>query len=81
MTKDVTEIFEKQTVLMRTPVCGICSQEGEVEVPAIGFMARQIGALIQDAFPDLDKTLREQIVSGTHPACWEIMTGGFPVPQ
>jgi hypothetical protein len=44
-------------------------------------MARQIGALIQDAFPDLDKTLREQIVSGTHPACWEIMTGGFPVPQ
>jgi hypothetical protein len=76
MTINVKEVFENQTIVMKTPRCGICNQEGTVEVPFLGYFARQDGALIQDAFPDLDKTLREQIVSGTHPACWEIMTGG-----
>jgi ABC-type uncharacterized transport system YnjBCD ATPase subunit len=40
-------------------------------------MARKRGALIQEAFSDLDKSLREQIVSGTHPKCWESMTAGL----
>jgi hypothetical protein len=30
--------------------------------------------LIQDALPDLDKALREQMMTGTHPKCWELMT-------
>jgi hypothetical protein len=29
--------------------------------------------LIQDALPDLDKSLREQMMTGTHPSCWELM--------
>jgi hypothetical protein len=33
------------------------------------------GALIQDAFPEVDKETRELIISGTHPACWQKMFG------
>ena len=62
---------------MRTPVCFMCNKEGFVEVSSEGYMARKEGALIQNAFPDLDKSLREQIVSGTHPKCWESMTAGL----
>ena len=62
---------------MRTPVCFMCNKEGFVEVSSEGYMARKEGALIQNAFPDLDKSLREQIVSGTHPKCWESMTVGL----
>jgi hypothetical protein len=62
------------THLVRTPTCGICKQDGVVEVPSIGFLQWNFGMLIQDALPDLDIALREQMMSGTHPKCWEIMT-------
>ena len=62
---------------MRTPTCVMCSKEGFVEVSSEGYMARKRGALIQEAFFDLDKSLREQIISGTHPQCWESMTAGL----
>ena len=65
------------TILMRTPTCVMCSKEGFVEVSSEGYMARKRGALIQEAFFDLDKSLREQILSGTHPQCWESMTAGL----
>lgn len=65
------------TVLMRTPICMMCSKGGFVEVSSEGYMARKRGALIQEAFSDLDKSLREQIISGTHPKCWESMTAGM----
>ena len=65
------------TILMRTPTCVMCSKEGFVEVSSEGYMARKRGALIQEAFFDLDKSLREQIISGTHPKCWESMTAGL----
>jgi hypothetical protein len=65
------------TILMRTPICVMCSKEGFVEVSSEGYMARKRGALIQEAFFDLDKSLREQILSGTHPQCWESMTAGL----
>ncbi len=62
---------------MRTPICFMCNKEGFVEVSSEGYMARKRGALVQEAFFDLDKSLREQIVSGTHPKCWESMTAGL----
>jgi hypothetical protein len=65
------------TVLMRTPKCLMCNTSGFVEVFSEGYMAHKRGALIQEAFPELDKSLREQIVSGTHPKCWESMTAGL----
>jgi len=65
------------TILMRTPICVMCDKEGFVEVSSEGYMARKRGALVQEAFFDLDKSLREQIISGTHPQCWESMTAGL----
>lgn len=65
------------TILMRTPNCVMCDKEGFVEVSSEGYMARKRGALVQEAFFDLDKSLREQIISGTHPKCWESMTAGL----
>jgi hypothetical protein len=60
--------------IVRTPVCGICKEDGFVEVPSIGFLQWNFGMLIQDAFPDLDKSLREQIKTGIHPECWKVLT-------
>ena len=64
-------------VLMRTQICSICNKGGFVEVSSEGYTARKKGALIQEAFPELDKALREQILSGTHPKCWESMVAGL----
>lgn len=48
---------------------------GEIEVPNSGLARRSSGALIQDAFPDLEPELREQLMTGTHPECWLAMFG------
>ena len=65
------------TILMRTPICVMCDKGGFVEVSSEGYMARKRGAFVQEAFFDLDESLREQIISGTHPKCWESMTAGL----
>jgi hypothetical protein len=61
--------------VVETPRCVHCGYKGEVEVPNSGLARRSAGALIQDAFPDLSRGLREQLVSGTHPECWAEMFG------
>jgi hypothetical protein len=65
------------TVLMRTPTCAMCGKGGFVEVFSEGYMARKKGASVQEAFSELDMSLREQIISGTHPKCWESMVAGL----
>ncbi len=70
-------MISNTTILMLTPTFSIRNKGGFVEVSSEGYIARKKGALIQESFPELDKSLREQIVSGTHPKCWEIMTAGL----
>ena len=70
-------MISNTTVLMRTPICLMCSANGFVEVSSEGYVAHKRGAAIQEAFPELDKSLREQIISGTHPKCWESMSAGL----
>jgi len=65
------ELVKNTTYIVETPQCGLCKKGGTVEVPMEGFLVYQLGGLIQEAFPDLDKSLREQIISGTHPICWK----------
>jgi hypothetical protein len=62
------------TVLMQTPKCPVCEKSGFVEVSSEAYTERKRGALIREAFSELDKPLREQIISGTHPKCLESMT-------
>ena len=51
-------MISNTTVLMRTQICSICNKGGFVEVSSEGYTARKKGALIQEAFPELDKSLR-----------------------
>jgi hypothetical protein len=60
---------------IKTPICNHCKKGGVVEVPMKGFLIRQLGGLIQEAYPDLHFSLREQLISGTHPECWIEMFG------
>jgi len=68
--------LSKETYMVTTPTCGMCGEQGVVEVPAVGVLEWNFGKHIQDAFPDLDIAIREQLISGTHPKCWDEMTGG-----
>lgn len=69
------ELVENTTYIVETSKCFVCGDNGQVEVPMKGFLIRQLGGLIQEAYPDLDLGLREQIISGTHPKCWELRFG------
>ena len=63
---NTTDIYE-------TPRCFHCGKTGYLELPTEGVRAYANGTLAQNAFPDLDRELREQIISGTHPECWKAM--------
>ena len=62
-------------VEIATKICCVCRQQGTIVMSeadwATGSVLRIGGALIQDAFPTLNADEREQIISGTHPACWQ----------
>ena len=60
-------------ITVTTRRCFHCGCEGEVAVTQEGLAAYNGGEYAQVAFPELDKDLREQIISGTHPKCWEAM--------
>lgn len=57
--------------------CSWCRQESTVEVDAQGLWDWEHGMCVQDAFPHLSRAVREQLVNGTHPACWDEMFAGF----
>ena len=54
-----------------TKRCMQCGQQGTMTVWEDDYQRYLNGAHIQDAFPDLLAPAREQILSGTHPQCWE----------
>lgn len=67
--------------IIATKTCTVCGQTGTVEVSASEYLAYvaysngQGPRLIQDALPTLDFDKREQIISGTHPVCWDKIFG------
>jgi hypothetical protein len=66
----------KDTIyVMQTGKCDVCKKDGSVEVSMVGLLTYNLGGLVQEAFPDMDKGLREQIISGTHPDCWDLRFG------
>lgn len=58
-------------VTFTTPECEVCHQTGFVIAPEEGIDLWRDGARIQDVLPGLTANEREQMVSGTHPRCWE----------
>ena len=53
-----------------TDPCPFCGQQGWITVPQSGSDALMEGQPVQDALPELDHRLREQIISGIHPRCF-----------
>ena len=62
-------------VKVKTKRCIHCGETGIIEIPQVDFdkgaPLYEAGAYIQDAFPNLSADQREQIISGTHPKCWD----------
>ena len=57
-------------MIYATKKCVWCGQNGVVGVNEQELYAYLRGDLAQDAFKSLTTELREQIISGTHPECW-----------
>ena len=56
-----------------TKPCIHCGDTGMVAAPTEQVIKYINGAHAQSAFPDISIELREQIISGTHPKCWDEM--------
>jgi hypothetical protein len=53
-----------------TPECMVCHQHSVMVVDDDAYTRWRNGELIQVAFPNMPKELREQLKTGYHPACW-----------
>jgi len=60
---------------INTPTCQWCGTGGTVLVQMSDYLlwTSKNPPLIQNCFPSLSAGHREQILTGTHPACWEAM--------
>jgi hypothetical protein len=59
-------------VYLETKTCVVCGKRGKVTIPESAY--RKLveggpGTYIQDVLPDMSAGSREQLNSGTHPAC------------
>lgn len=63
-----------ETVEVPTPRCVHCGKGGTITVPKAELEAfEMLGGPIQQRLTSLNADQREQIISGTHPACWDAM--------
>lgn len=60
---------------MLCPRCLFCGIQSILSVSVAGFRLRQNGAAVQVAFPEMPMEIREIVISGTHPECWEAEFG------
>ena len=76
ITKVTDEYFDTRGhfYVVETSNCIHCGNTGAVEVPAQGLFFYNQGKLIQDCFPEMAIDLREQLITGTHPKCFEEMS-------
>ena len=66
---------DTKTVKIVTRKCMVCNKNGEVIVPELEWdlFMRERQMHIQDIFKSLDADKREQIKSGIHSECWDVM--------
>lgn len=65
-------------VVVTCPPCMVCGERAEVTMTADQFGRWQAGAPIQQVLPGMPDAMREQLISGTHPACWTELYGKGP---
>lgn len=66
------------TVTVPTPPCFLCSKGGALELTQVEASAVQARQPMQEAMSERSAAEREQMISGTHPQCWEDMFGPNP---
>jgi hypothetical protein len=64
-------------MVIPTRVCPECQKPGTVAIPAEGYERWTRGELIQVALPDTPAGIREQLKTGYHPECWDLMVSLF----
>lgn len=57
--------------------CPVCGEEWEVDVDFDGYIKYKNGALVQDAFPYLEPSVRELLISGICDKCYTAMFSFF----
>jgi hypothetical protein len=62
-------------MIYATRRCPVCLKTGFVDVKEDELFTYLRGEYVQNAFKSLTIPLREQIISGVHPACWDEMWG------
>lgn len=53
--------------------CLVCAERATVQVPYDSWVEWQAGMHVQDAFPQLSPGIREVLISGTHPKCFDAL--------
>lgn len=62
------------TTTVTTPRCFHCGKTGSVVVPTDAYAQWTAGhGPIQQFMAEMPEELREQLISGTHPECWDEM--------
>lgn len=69
---------EPETVTVTTSICIRCGNSGTVTLPREAYERLLAGQSIQTAWPEGSAGEREQLINGTHDACFEAM---FPEEQ
>ena len=72
--KRSTTILDK--LLVETPRCCVCGKTGTMMVSHSGWRMYLSNKLAQESFPDLSNEQREQLITGTHPECWDKLFDG-----
>lgn len=59
--------------IITCPPCFHCGDSATIEVLTSDYLRYKAGALAQQAFPEMPRERREMLITGTHPACWDVM--------
>ena len=61
--------------LYATRRCPVCHKTGSIMVDESELLQYLRGNYVRDSFKTMPVPLREQIITGTHPECWQAMFG------
>ena len=64
-------------LVIATPACSFCGETGSILLTETEVLALEDGTPIQAAVARLDKSTREQFISGIHSSCWESLFGSL----
>lgn len=67
--------YADETVTVRCQPCPVCQEAAELIVLKRDLERYRAGAKVQHAFPEMTAPMRELLISGTHPSCWEVLWG------